>query len=174
MKDGMLSFLSEESVNRHKEYMRIQKNRYSVMEKGTPKIKDKSLYEIFRMNLDRREKESFISLKGEILAHDLYFNSFAESYRASGAVRQGHKSESSFLYRLYEEAKEADGGFLIIYKDNGQINTYAGRDYCKIFIKREPVLAVDICEHAYFCDYGFEKNEYLARALSVLDLSKLN
>ena len=41
------------------------------------------------------------------------------------------------------------------------------------FLRYEPVLAVDMYEHAYFNDYGFEKEKYLRTSLEYLDLERL-
>ena len=38
----------------------------------------------------------------------------------------------------------------------------------------EPILAVDICEHVYFLDYGFDKERFLCRFLPYLSLSKID
>ena len=46
-------------------------------------------------------------------------------------------------------------------------------DLTGVFLKYDVRLAVDLCEHAYFYDYGFDKKSYLKAALSSLDLSKI-
>ena len=38
---------------------------------------------------------------------------------------------------------------------------------------RPDVRAIDVCEHAYFADYGFDKQRYLISALPYLDITKL-
>ena len=70
-------------------------------------------------------------------------------------------------------AKERSG-FLILYIDRyGKIQSYAGLNYVEVLTRYTPLLAVDLFEHSYFIDYGFEKEKYLSSALSNLNLSRL-
>ena len=39
--------------------------------------------------------------------------------------------------------------------------------------QRLPCLCVDVCEHAYLQDYGFEKEAYVRAAVAHLDVAKL-
>ena len=127
-----------------------------------------------KMRLTNKDKTEILELRSEIIAHELFFNSFAEPYKASKCVRRSHRSEASFLYELYEKAKHCDSGFLLIYKEREHVKCYVGREYCEVILKNTPLLALDLYEHAYFYDYGFNKDRYIERALSVLDLGKLN
>ena len=73
------------------------------------------------------------------------------------------------------EAKEREYGFLFVYLDK------YGIPRCRFstatdgaFINYEPILALDLYEHAYFNDYGFNRDRYLRSALEYLDLERLN
>ena len=67
-----------------------------------------------------------------------------------------------------------------VYKVNGNVHRvkYYSVNKCsekngEHFIKGEPRLAIDLCEHAYFIEYGFDKERYLEDLLRHLDLSRL-
>ena len=89
-------------------------------------------------------------------------------------LKKYYSSENSFLYEAEQLALSADGGFLYIALDDRRVPqprlSESNRFAC---IKDTPLLAVDLCEHAYFSDYSFDKKRYLRAALSHLDLSKL-
>ena len=41
------------------------------------------------------------------------------------------------------------------------------------FSGTSPALAIDLCEHAYFGDYLFNKDAYLKNAINLLDINKI-
>ena len=49
-----------------------------------------------------------------------------------------------------------------------------GFDGLSLCLPAPPALAIDVSEHAYFLDYGFDKQRYIMAALPFLDLSKLS
>ena len=170
-----MNFVSEANKSIHKEYLRQLKLSLSIFEKSYPWIRGKNIKEIARGRLKSDERDELIRLKGEILAHEIYFSSFGQSTGAP-SIRKEYGSEASFLYQLFCEAiKCRDGGFLLVYLDKrGTINLYAGEDYYKIFDEYVPCLAIDLCEHAFFYDYLFEREKYIKSAISRLDLSKIS
>ncbi len=169
-----MDFVSKANKSIHKEYLRQLRLRLSIFEKSYPWIKGKNTKEIARGGLKSDERDELIRLKGEILAHEIYFSSFGESSGAP-SLRKEYGSEASFLYNLFCEAKKCrNGGFLLIYIDKrGKINSYIGNDYYKLFDECVPCLAIDLCEHAFFYDYLFEREKYIKSAISRLNLSKI-
>jgi len=170
MSAGLDAVLSEDALNLHKEYLKKLKLKYSIFEKSFPEISGKSMREIWGMKL--RERDEILSLLRNIKSHELYFESFDREFQSSEAVRRRFRTEASFLYELYEAAK-ADGDFLLV-----TVNSRGDIDYetlsGKSFLKTEPVFALDLCEHAYFMDFGFEKEEYLKKILYRLNLKSLD
>lgn len=169
-----MNFLSDANKSIHREYLRQLKLRMSIFEKSYPWIKGKNIREIARGRLKSDERDELIRIKAEVLAHEMYFSSFGESHGAP-SVRKEYGSEASFLYRLFCEAKEcSEGGFLIVYIDkNKRINSYSGLEYYSVFDESRPCLALDLCEHAFFYDYLFEREKYIKSAISRFDLSKI-
>ncbi len=167
---GLDSVLSEEALNLHKEHLKKLKLKYSILEKSFPEISGKSIREISRMKL--REREEILSLLRDIKAHELYFNSFGREFQSSGALRDKYRTEASFLYELYEAAKSTKVDFIFVSLIGGKIDYEIGSE--SSFIKTVPLLAIDLCEHAYFMDFGFEKEEYLAKIISCLNLNSLD
>lgn len=173
---GIYGFLSERAIEQHKEYLQTLKYRYSVCRKTYPEISDKGMGEIQRLRMKEREMEEILRLKCDIVFHECFFNSFSAPYIKSKRVAAEFGSEASFLYEIYMCANRVSRGFVAV-ADNGKglciFNTEEA--YHKICRARlyEPILAIDMEEHAYFSDYGFNKEEYLKRALSALNLGAL-
>ena len=167
-------FLTEQNIRLHRDYLRRLKLEHSINEKSIPEIKGKSAYEISRMGLARRDKWEIIEKMKRIKAHECYFSSFGARGTRCAAVSKRYSSEDSFLYELKQLAKGAESGFLYVYKDErGNPNMSLSSPSDDFFIRRLPILALDLCEHAYFADYGFEYERYLENALPFLNLSRL-
>jgi Fe-Mn family superoxide dismutase len=170
----MLDFLSEESIEIHKEYLRSLTLKYSILEKSVNGIKDKSLKEITRQKLKREDKVCVLELLSEMSLHNIFFTSFREkSNNSSKIVSKSFGSEASLLHKLFKMGMDMRYGFLCLYTINDKIQVYASENLTDLVIPVIPLLAIDVCEHAYFLDYRFDKERYLCAALSHLDLSKL-
>ena len=171
-----MQFISEANRQMHEDYLHKLKLEYSIYEKSYPSLVGKSVGEIMKLRFpNRRELESAVMKKCEILAHELYFQSFGNPNSTSTSVRQEYGSEANFIYELLQKCMNAeDGGFLLIYADSrGRISAYAGREYQSVFLSYSPILALDLCEHSYFYDYFFDKKAYIGAALSHIALERL-
>lgn len=172
---AMNLFLSYSNIKRHLEHMREEKLRYSILEKSLPQLKGKSINQIIRLNIDRNAKDEAIKLLWYIKSHDCFFDSFAEKQTRSDNLLKFYSSAEKFLYDLYVEAVEHDGGFMYIYFDRQGVPKWIFSSECDgAFIRYKPVLALDLYEHSYFLDYGFNKRLYLRNALSYLNLASLD
>ena len=171
----MTNVLSEEAINLHLEYLRSLKLRYSILEKSIISIKNKTPIEISRQKMKTKDKSDTLYLLGEVILHDVFFSSFGPSeYRSSDIVRSSYGSEAMLFHRLFSEGMKTPYGFLAIYSDGEKICTASSCDFLKLTLPKTPDLAIDLCEHAYFSDYGFDKEKYLLTAISHLDLSRLS
>ena len=167
----LTEFLSEESIVLHKEYLKQLRLKYSIIESCLPKIKGVKMTDLSRLGLNRRDRRDVLHLLPEIALHEIYFSSFlATPYARSEYVARTFGSEAAYLNRLLGIAKNSIYGFLIIGRGGA---ASVVMDYKDAFIHSEPILAVDLCEHAYFLDYGFDKERYLISCLSHLDLTKI-
>ena len=170
MKEGLSEYLSEEALNIHREHLRKQCLLYSVFEKMYPEIREKKIREIAKTRInDRAEIED---LYFDILYHKLYFSSFGKKFQTSNAVKKRFRTESLFLYELLQAAKNERGGFILVHCSSGTVDYLISSN--KSARRIEPVLAIDLCEHAYFLDYGFNREEYLKNIISSLNLSILD
>lgn len=167
---GLEAVLSEESINLHKEHLKNLKLKYSILEKSIPEISGKSFREISKMRIKYRDE--VLSLLRNIKAHEIYFDSFGREFKSSNAVRNKFRTESAFLYELYEASKKEAGDFLLVTLNKDEVEYELMSE--NSFLKTEPLLAIDLCEHAYFLDFGFEKEEYLKRIISRLNLNRLD
>ena len=166
-------FLSERNVEIHKSYFNNLILRYRIFEKSYKQIKNKSIRELVNLRLKHSEKAELIKLKAEIDAHKMYFSSFADTNRFNAAIRHQYGSEAQFFYDLTEYIKTLEYGFVFVYYENGIIKYGGGSDYAELIVKKDVRLSIDLCEHAYFTDYGFDRTEYIKNAVKMLDLSCL-
>lgn len=172
---AMNIFLSEENINRHLDYFRRLKLKYSILEKSFPFLTSKSLGEVASCNLNRADKFEVMNLLWEIYAHECYFNSFTSQPQRCDKIKAFYSSQDRFVYELYDMSKEQNSGFLFVYLDGkGKPSASISNKPDGAFVKYLPVLALDLCEHSYFADYGFKKDKYIRSALTYFDLSKLN
>ena len=168
---GVDAFLSERAIFMHKEHVNKLKLKSSIIEKSYSNLSGKTLSEIRRAKIDKGAREELVHLKSEVISHELYFSSFGEKFEFSKTVNERFGSVSSFLYNLQKIAMDTPSGFLIIYECREEFLIYAGKDYSDVIAYYNPLLSIDLCEHAYFTDYGFSKEKYLESALSYLKLS---
>lgn len=166
----MNAFLSEEEILKHKEYLRQLKLKYSILEKSIPGIENKDFRDISRM-LRTDEREEVLKLLSKIRLHELYFSSFSDTpMKKNSFVSEQFGSEANFLYNLFKICKNAYPSFLCITVRKGRIFPVLTEDF---FSLNTPLLAIDLYEHAYFGDYGFNREKYLESALSYLDLDRI-
>ena len=168
-----MNFLSERNLEMHKEYLNNLMLKYAIFEKSYPALRDADVKAIPKLKIKESEKREAIALLSEILAHKLYFSSFGKPNSKNEEIRKGFGSEAGLLYSLFCEINKYDGGMLFLYRDGKNLSYTVTRDYSSIFLSRSPLLALDICEHAYFYDYGFDRRSYVLNSLSHLDLTRI-
>ncbi len=171
-----MNFLSENSVLKHKDYLRQLKLRYSVLEKSFPNLTACPLKEFAAKKLPYEIKSEAIKKRCEIELHELYFESFADKFYPSAVVKDMFGSEANFLYQIEAELMENySSGFLLVFVNSrNKLSFQFGNELSDVFLKHTPLLAVDLWEHAYFDDYGFDRKRYLKSALSCLNFGKIN
>ena len=145
---GIECFVSAESLEVHKEHL------------ASLQMKKK---------ISTSDREAF-GLDVQIRSHELYFSSFRRERIPCARIKEGYRSENSFCFSLMEYARNFRFGFLYIYPCKRFPFVGFGMD--EKYLSRA-VLAVDLWEHAYFLDYGFDFEAYLKAALSHLDFGKL-
>ena len=171
MKSGISAAVSERALRIHNEHLESLKLKYSVLEKSCPELRGKTLREIMKFKTKYRAEA--INLKSDIMLHELYFSSFGEAYQRSDCVRKSFGSEANFLYELFEFCKSQNNGYALIYLNRGKI-AFTGGSCEQLCVMKNQHLCVDLCEHAYFLDYGFEREEYLKNLLPYLDISRID
>ena len=170
----MLSFFSEENYEIHKSYLRTLRLKYSILEKSMDGIKDKKINDIIRQKMKRSDKKDVVDLLWEIVLHEMFFVSFSENtFLMSELVSSIFGSEAAFLNEIFRMAMKIKCGFICVYTTPNNIYLSSSDQLEYLFKYGTPVLSIDISEHAYFLDYGFDKERYLRSALPFLDISKL-
>lgn len=166
------TFLSMENIERHFDYVNNLKLKLSILEKSYPSISGKRMENIQKLNINREIKEEVSDLMINIRAHELFFDSFALKNIKCDYLRKYYSSEEAFFYEVYEKAKMVQTGFLYIFqKAKGGVEIVID-DVRGFYFRKEPLFALDLYEHAYFLDYGFDRELYLKNSISHLDLSK--
>lgn len=169
----MNEFLSEENISLHREYVRKKQLELSILESSIPGLSGASVADIWHMRLTRRDRQDALALKLETLMHGIFFSSFSGvSHPRSEYVTRSFGSEAAFLNEVYKLALAQPYGFVAVFNKGRDIVLGQVLDARDIRV-HQPVLAIDVCEHAYFADYGFDKRRYLVSALPYLDVTKL-
>ena len=172
MNCGIEAFVSEEALRLHKEHLEVLRLKYSVMEKSFPEIKNKSVDQIMRMR--QKYKEEILDVRSKIICHELYFASFGEAYQSSASLRKDYRSEPSFLYELFCAAKDGDDDYIAVFSDKNKIKIKSLSKSTEILEIPNVLICIDLCEHAYFLDYGFDKKRYISNLLPYLNIAALD
>ena len=168
----MECFLSKNNILRHKEHIKTVRSKLSIIEKSCPEITNINIDALERMRIDRNIKAEVIYLHKYISAHELFFDSFSANVGKCTKLKVAICSKERFLYEILEKAKESDGGFAFVYINKRQIPCIdISKDLVKTFSAYTPILALDLCEHAYFTDYGFDLEKYIKNALVYFNLN---
>ncbi len=70
-----------------------------------------------------------------------------------------------FLNALFLRAVKLPYGFVGIFEKSGKLEIFEVSDYKDMSISFSPTFALDMCEHAYFRDFGFSRDKYVESAL---------
>lgn len=172
--DGILTFLSQDNLTLHTSYIKRLKHKLSILEKSYEGIKGKSIRELMRAKLPSDIKTEALELLSDIESHKLFFDSFTDKHNKCNVIRGLYPSEESFLYEVYEKAMRSHGDFLYILLDTREHPlTVCDVGLLELYPRYTPKLCIDLSEHSYFLDYGFEREGYIRAAVSHLDLIKL-
>lgn len=167
------AFLTKDNIDEHLSHFRTQRLKYSILEKSIPEIKGKTVREIYRMRLKQEIKSEVLPCINSIVCHKIYFSSFCKNPAPCARIREFYISDDSFLYEILELGRRYDCGFILVgYGTHDKPYMTVYQDFSD-YIPEGVVLALDLCEHAYFLDYRFEKERYLKAALARLDRGKL-
>ncbi len=171
----MNRFLSEESIALHREYIRLKRLKYSIIESSVPALRGADIRDIYRMKISLCDRRDALDLLSQIRLHELFFSSFSDRiYPRSPLIASAYGSEADFLNLIYKRAVDLPYGFVLIYLLGGRVEVREIADFTGAFRSHVPALAIDVCEHVYFTDYGFDKERYLSLALPYLDLNRLS
>ena len=169
--NAMRSFLSERNLNLHREYIENCRLRLSILEKSGFQIGNKSYFELCGMR-NCEAKAEILKLAGEIYRHELYFGSYGIGGENCGCLKERYGSVAGFLYEVEKTAMREEGGFILVYFDGSSaVIGHSSRELHRRY--GAPKLAIDLAEHAYFLDYGFDKKRYVRAAVSHLQLLKM-
>ena len=175
----MTEFLSETALLRLREHLNGLRLRLSILQKSVNGIKIDNINDIMRQNIPRDIKREALDLLVRIQMEALFLDSFAPvRFQSSTAVLTLFGSTGALLNRIFAVAMDNPHGYVTVAGRRGKIEVehyeYPHLPAANFFDWGASVLAVDICEHAYYLDYGFDKRAYLLAALPYLALSRLD
>lgn len=170
----MRSFLSQENIKLHTDYLKTLRDKHSINEKSIPDIKGKTPAEISGLDIKKNIKSEILLNIITIKSHETYFSSFACAPSICPELKKHYSSEAAFLFELFCAAKGTDSDFLYVFVERNRPVIRPSREAHGVYISTCPVLALDLCEHAYFLDYRFRRDEYIHQAIEHLDLSLLD
>ena len=169
----MHSFVSERNYAMHREWAEREALRLSVLlkdvgEVGAPYARVKLLCRRGKIGAEAPELYASVAL------HRTFFDSFSPYCNLPSAyARSRFGSEAALINSLYTMALGQRCGFVALVKTKEGARAVGSERCSDILESGEPLLAIDVCEHAYYGDYGFGREEYVRRALMHLDLARL-
>ena len=166
-------FLSDDNLLLHHSYMKNKYLKYSILKKSREELNGVMLEDIPRLKIPRQETLEAFILLSDIESHKCYFDSFEKRKQRCDNIRLYFGSEERLLYEIMELGKDTCEDFIYIYTQGTRAEIKAQKA-SEAFLKCRPILAIDLCEHAYFLDYAFDKERYLRAALLNLNLEKLD
>ena len=164
----------EEQKEMHRDYLRNLNMKYSIMTDGIPILKNISIEQIKKSNLCRADKDEAVGYASKIKCHELFFDSFGDERGSVEEVYREYGSVDSFKYEIYLKCRSLDYGFVSIGVDSRGAYILSSEISSEHFNRRSPILCIDMCEHAYYGDYGFDKERYIFNLLKYINLSKLS
>lgn len=168
-----MKFLSDESLLMHKEYLRRLKLRYSILCKSFNGLQDLDIRGILRMKMPRDARDEAMGLYSEITLHKVFFSSFGSTVNPRCApIETAYGSMASFAYEACKLALSHTHGFLALYNENGKLFMKADTDCRELLMIGTPRLALDLWEHSYFLDFGFDSERYVSTALGFFDFQR--
>lgn len=169
---GIERLISESALDMHKEHVRDLKLKLSILEKSYPELAASECRDIMRSR--SKYKREAVFLKCEIKMHELYFSSFGEGYQRSFKIKEQFGSESEFLYEVLCGARDKRCDYILVSltKREAVALNFGGSEL--LLTDGVPLFCVDLCEHAYFLDFGFQREEYLKRVLPYLNLRAID
>ena len=175
-REGLNTFLSSENIEMHCRYLKQLRLRLSIIRKSYPELLCGDQITSFRRITRRIPDEAVTDAKRliyDIKMHEAYFNSFTTRKEKCQSLKRQFSSEEAFRYEIYDLIKNEDHGYAFAYIDEkGRIKFSLLKEF-PVSETPTPLLAIDLCEHAYFYDYLFDKDTYYRRAVESLDLRKI-
>lgn len=166
-----MDFISEKNLALHKEQVGRDILRLGILERSVPEIQTAQPRELFRMRVRGIDMRAAAELKASILLHRIFFDSFSDkAFAPSAAIRRRFGSERALCELMLREGLGKRMGFAALLRSDGGISTAVSESALEILSLGEPLLAIDLSEHAYYGDFGFDKEAYLRAALSHLKL----
>ena len=166
-------FLSEDNISLHKDHYGNLLSLSNVIYKSFPALKDVDPNDLKKIRIKSVRQNEYLPALNLAHLHKIFFGSFTDKPARCDYIRKWYSSEDDFLYGAYLAARESFSSFVYFFVHRDGRPDFKITDGESYSFEYSPVLAVDLFEHSYFMDYGFDRDRYIRRAFSVLNLEKL-
>ena len=170
---SLYGFLSPENIALHYEHFRNLKSKMSIYTKSLPEYDLSTYNSVLKSRLNNGIKNEILPLILSIELHKSFFSSFSLCPCECPEIKRSYSSADAFLYDVLSASLPCVCSFVLVYLGKSSLPEYTMIKSGSLPVLPEMYLAIDLFEHAYFLDYGFDRENYVRRALAHLDLKKL-
>lgn len=184
--DALNKYISKLTLETHynSHYLKYLNNLNNILIKNNFKF-NYPIKELFK-NIDTfpiKDRDDILYNAGGVLNHELYFDSMILNSTGlipeplASALTYKFGSVDNFLKQLVDLAilLQGSGYTFLVIKPNKELYllNLANQDSPYIF-EMEPILAIDLWEHAYYLDYKNNRKDYVNNFLKLIDFNSVN
>lgn len=182
--DFLEPFISERTINIHynKHYKKYLDNLNTLLLKNNydfrySKEELVSHIDIFPL----KDRGDILFNLGGVINHELYFDNLGYDNMPIGKLKDKINSQygsfENFKNEFIKSTKELVGSgytFLVINKDKDLEILNTSNQDTPYSYGLEPIMNIDLWEHAYYLDYQNDKNKYIENFFSIVDFGKIS
>lgn len=159
-------------------YFHHDKHYQGYIDKLNGKLKDSPLMQNIPLEgLTKTDDKDTRTSAGGVFNHELYFTSLTPNYREPSAnfkkkIEESFGSVENMLKKLVEAGLSITGsGWVWLVENNkGKLEILTTSNQETIdFDKYNPILAIDVWEHAYYLDRQNRRAEYLEAIMKIIN-----
>lgn len=168
-KDALEPYISEDNLSAHYERQIGYIQKLNVI----PHVKQSHEVPLEQLILDAIELENqhLYNMASQTWNHSFFWHSLKESGggipsgKLAALIRRDFRTFEEFKKRFIEESKDLFGSgweFLVFNPALDRLQIFIGKDAENPFpFKLRPIFVIDLWEHAFQCDFGNDRAEYV-------------
>ena len=171
--DSLEPYIDTDTLNIHHENIEQEYiDKLNLIIENTPKLKEKSLYKILSKPkiLPKKLRETFLDAGGAVYNHEFFWNSIISdamktpSSNIGDAINKQYGSFDNFKSEFEKVALNllTPGWIWLISDNHGNLSIITTpNNTTPIYLKKYPIICLDLWEHAYYLKYQDRKIEYI-------------